>query len=60
VNKGLYGKCGTPGYMAPEVVTDREAYSFEADVWALGIFMYHMIVGEAPFTSYQENREVKI
>lgn len=46
--------------MAPEVVTDREAYSFEADVWALGIFMYHMIVGEAPFTSYQENREVKI
>ena len=45
------GKCGTPGYMAPEVVRGKDTYSFEADIWALGIFMFHMITGRQPFHS---------
>jgi serine/threonine protein kinase len=42
--------CGTPTYMAPEVIKNNEmGYSFESDVWALGICMYHMLTGRTPF-----------
>jgi serine/threonine protein kinase len=53
------GKCGTAGYMAPEVIKNQGPYSFEVDVWALGIFMYHMIVGRQPFHSDAYNNPEK-
>ena len=31
--------CGTPGYMAPEVLKDR-IYSTACDMWATGVVMY--------------------
>jgi calcium/calmodulin-dependent protein kinase I len=40
--------CGTPGYVAPEVL-DGKPYSFECDTWSLGVIMFMMIVGEPPF-----------
>lgn len=40
--------CGTPSYMAPEIV-NKVHYSFPADVWALGILLYKMITGNFPF-----------
>ncbi|XP_017757996.1 PREDICTED: serine/threonine-protein kinase PLK1-like isoform X1 [Eufriesea mexicana] len=47
--------CGTPNYIAPEVLYKR-AYSYEADVWALGCILYALLVGQPPFdtTSLQE------
>ncbi|KNC52019.1 CAMK protein kinase [Thecamonas trahens ATCC 50062] len=44
-------KCGTPAYMAPEVINDRQVYSEKCDVWSLGIIMYVLLVGKLPFRS---------
>jgi hypothetical protein len=49
---------GTPMYMAPEQIRPDEGQSpgAEADVWALGVMLYHHLAGEFPFgaTAYVE------
>eukprot|EP00760_Papus_ankaliazontas_P039833 PhM_4_TR9788/c0_g1_i2/m.76759 len=40
--------CGTPLYMAPELV-DRKGYDYAVDWWAYGIIVYEMLVGVTPF-----------
>ena len=39
--------CGTPGYMAPEVLT--RDYSKEVDLWAVGVSFFSLLCGYAPF-----------
>jgi serine/threonine protein kinase len=42
--------CGTPNYIAPEVLFDTEnGHSFEVDIWSLGIVMYTLCIGKPPF-----------
>lgn len=44
--------CGTPNYIAPEVLYGKdEGHSFEVDLWSIGIILYTMIVGKPPFQS---------
>eukprot|EP00408_Alexandrium_pacificum_P069193 CAMPEP_0171162572 /NCGR_PEP_ID=MMETSP0790-20130122/4660_1 /TAXON_ID=2925 /ORGANISM="Alexandrium catenella, Strain OF101" /LENGTH=518 /DNA_ID=CAMNT_0011627177 /DNA_START=82 /DNA_END=1635 /DNA_ORIENTATION=- len=39
--------CGTPAYMAPEVLS--QAYSEKCDVWGCGIAMFELLSGRVPF-----------
>ncbi len=40
----LSSKCGTPSYIAPEILRGNE-YSFKADIFSIGSIMYNLISG---------------
>ncbi|KAL3124094.1 hypothetical protein niasHT_004683 [Heterodera trifolii] len=46
----LYRVCGTPTYVAPEILTQK-GYGVAVDIWSLGIILHLCLVGFAPFHS---------
>ncbi|CAK69372.1 unnamed protein product (macronuclear) [Paramecium tetraurelia] len=44
----LFTRCGTPGYVAPELLQDK-LYDFKIDIYSVGILMYILIAGKSPF-----------
>lgn len=47
--------CGTPLYMAPEII-ENLPYSQLCDVWALGIIMFILLTSHSPFSSESESK----
>lgn len=47
----LHAYCGTPSYMAPEIVLKKEYSGLSVDVWALGVVLYKLLTGEYAFGS---------
>ncbi|MGH0185548.1 UNVERIFIED_CONTAM: hypothetical protein FKN15_020976 [Acipenser sinensis] len=51
----LQATCGTPIYMAPEVINAHD-YSQQCDIWSIGVIMYMLLCGEPPFMANSEER----
>jgi len=41
--------CGTPAYIAPEVLRGHNGHGYEVDVWSLGVLMVEIVSGQTPF-----------
>lgn len=52
-DKTLNTFCGTPSYMAPELVNKKDYHGSHVDIWALGILLYILLVGKFPFKGKQ-------
>lgn len=46
--------CGTPGYVAPEILRGI-AYGKEVDIWSIGVILYILLCGFPPF--YDDNNK---
>ncbi|CAD7704929.1 unnamed protein product [Ostreobium quekettii] len=51
-------RVGTPDYMAPEVVRNRDGYydAKMSDIWSCGVVLYVMLVGNYPFSQTEDNK----
>ena len=48
--------CGTPNYIAPEILDAKIGHSYEVDYWSIGVILYTLLYGRPPF----ESPEVKM
>lgn len=42
-------QCGTPAYIAPEILRDKGYKGFKVDLWSAGVCLYAMLMGTVPF-----------
>ncbi|CAD8152929.1 unnamed protein product [Paramecium octaurelia] len=49
-------QCGTPAYLAPEVISNKTGYEgFASDIWSSGVLLYILLVGKVPFKGNNMN-----
>uniref|UniRef100_A0A8C2PVU8 Serine/threonine-protein kinase DCLK2 n=1 Tax=Cyprinus carpio TaxID=7962 RepID=A0A8C2PVU8_CYPCA len=52
----LYTVCGTPTYVAPEIIAES-GYGLKVDIWAAGVITYILLCGFPPFRSENNLQE---
>ncbi|XP_033834889.1 serine/threonine-protein kinase DCLK1a isoform X1 [Periophthalmus magnuspinnatus] len=57
VDGPLYTVCGTPTYVAPEIIAET-GYGLKVDIWAAGVITYILLCGFPPFRGSCEDQEV--
>uniref|UniRef100_A0A3P8TZW3 Serine/threonine-protein kinase DCLK2 n=1 Tax=Amphiprion percula TaxID=161767 RepID=A0A3P8TZW3_AMPPE len=57
VDGPLYTVCGTPTYVAPEIIAET-GYGLKVDIWAAGVITYILLCGFPPFRGSSDDQEV--
>ncbi|XP_069826024.1 serine/threonine-protein kinase DCLK1 isoform X1 [Dendropsophus ebraccatus] len=57
VDGPLYTVCGTPTYVAPEIIAET-GYGLKVDIWAAGVITYILLCGFPPFRGSGDDQEV--
>ncbi|KAI1887449.1 hypothetical protein AGOR_G00190410 [Albula goreensis] len=52
----LHTVCGTPTYVAPEIIAES-GYGLKVDIWAAGVITYILLCGFPPFRSENNQQE---
>ena len=42
-------QCGTPAYIAPEILRGKGYEGFAADIWSAGVVLFALVYGTVPF-----------
>lgn len=53
VSEYLFKRCGTPGYVAPEIINssskDNTKFCPKVDIFSSGVIFYNLFIGKSPF-----------
>ena len=53
----IYFKCGTPGYIAPEIFkasSPQSHYSIKCDLFSIGVTLFYMLTGKLPYSNKKD------
>ena len=60
-DKHIYIRCGTPGYVAPEILNminpENPKFYPESDMFSIGVIFYYLLTGE-PLFGWEDHKKI--